>query len=914
MAAFTSKAVTGNASVGSNWVGDAAPNPAGGDTITIVVGADITLDQDCTFPGTGGVVGITINGTGSAAANHGILRVATGVTLTLAGTDTTTSAAMRIIQWGRFIPAAGSIILGNCASAWQTIIRNEGRISAIGTSGSHITFSVPAGGKKYDNAVAAESKSSSDYKWDEDYGVCCFALSNPWISNAAGDGPGAIGDSSFAKTATPSSPTTILVTEVATKALVNGAGKYFIDYDLGMVFFYHNATTSITAEVTYKYATAIKGWGINSLTNQTGHEALFDYCDFSWMGDSNTNQDHRVLDIQNKQTAAVASDRLAYVKNCTFNYCNRPIGLKANTGTAGDPLLITGNTFNASLGNVDGLIEIYRSSNSFVKIDSNTFRCNVYGIHVGVFSAITQDTFVITNNSFVIKGEGFVGTGGCSWPDLTFSGNTIIGAGGLVPSGRAIANVYGTSGHPATFSGNTIAYSNRAISFWSYTVIEKNLFYKNYHHGVNTCITNDCKLTNARIRNNLFYGETTVAEEGYDSGCSVDIGYFQGNWLDDVQVVNNTFCGNPYGGVGIGNNLDVTNYWAAITRLVIANNLSMINTTASSVGWKRSTSGSSGAGASGYVTRAHVTYFDRNLDYNFATRYSNINRQGMFSKGGQNYNDDSLVTRAIDGVALFSPNYAPSANRTLDFTYTSATDITLSWDGGTAVQLVFDSGTATAGANGSALGPDGTTNGSLTDSGKSWSTTKNNASCPACHWVKITGGTGSGQIRIIGTNTATVLTVVPAWTTPPDATSTYSIIRTEVTLADSGGSNTVNAGVYLPDLPVTTQQDTGISFADNSVTGSSPLLVDSDASDTDPLGSPGAATSYYISAGSPAIGIGTSVYGATSDYIGTTRDASPDAGFFEYVAAAAASGAGPGTYLRWTAGRLNVRVPPHYRR
>jgi hypothetical protein len=72
----------------------------------------------------------------------------------------------------------------------------------------------------------------------------------------------------------------------------------------------------------------------------------------------------------------------------------------------------------------------------------------------------------------------------------------------------------------------------------------------------------------------------------------------------------------------------------------------------------------------------------------------------------------------------------------------------------------FATGTATAG---------GAT--TLTNSGKNWATNQWANSCQ----VRITGGTGAGQIRIIASNTATVLTVSAAWTTNPDATSTYSI-------------------------------------------------------------------------------------------------------------------------------------------
>lgn len=57
----------------------------------------------------------------------------------------------------------------------------------------------------------------------------------------------------------------------------------------------------------------------------------------------------------------------------------------------------------------------------------------------------------------------------------------------------------------------------------------------------------------------------------------------------------------------------------------------------------------------------------------------------------------------------------------------------------------------------------------LVNSGKSWTTSQ---------WVnyqiRITGGTGAGQIRTITANDATSVTVA-AWTTTPDNTSTYSI-------------------------------------------------------------------------------------------------------------------------------------------
>ena len=69
-------------------------------------------------------------------------------------------------------------------------------------------------------------------------------------------------------------------------------------------------------------------------------------------------------------------------------------------------------------------------------------------------------------------------------------------------------------------------------------------------------------------------------------------------------------------------------------------------------------------------------------------------------------------------------------------------------------------------ATGTATSATGTT---LVNSAKTWTTNQ-----WANSQVRITGGTGAGQIRIITSNTGTTLTV-PTWTITPDATSVYAI-------------------------------------------------------------------------------------------------------------------------------------------
>lgn len=88
---------------------------------------------------------------------------------------------------------------------------------------------------------------------------------------------------------------------------------------------------------------------------------------------------------------------------------------------------------------------------------------------------------------------------------------------------------------------------------------------------------------------------------------------------------------------------------------------------------------------------------------------------------------------------------------------TPATDCKLRSTPGFVAQ--FATGTATAG-----------TSTTLTNSAKTWTVNQWTNS-----QVRITAGTGAGQVRTIASNTATALTVTAAWTTTPDATSQYVI-------------------------------------------------------------------------------------------------------------------------------------------
>ncbi|RUP37511.1 MAG: hypothetical protein EKK63_14680 [Acinetobacter sp.] len=130
---------------------------------------------------------------------------------------------------------------------------------------------------------------------------------------------------------------------------------------------------------------------------------------------------------------------------------------------------------------------------------------------------------------------------------------------------------------------------------------------------------------------------------------------------------------------------------------------------------------------------------------------------------------DNTTQYQIFGGSLWFQNAGASAGFAVydvaTNAWTNKTAVGVTWGtGGSLVSTpggvdTFESSTATAGAS--------TT---LTNSTKSWLTNQ-----WANSQVRITAGTGIGQIRTITSNTGTVLTVSSAWTVNPDATSQYSI-------------------------------------------------------------------------------------------------------------------------------------------
>lgn len=156
-----------------------------------------------------------------------------------------------------------------------------------------------------------------------------------------------------------------------------------------------------------------------------------------------------------------------------------------------------------------------------------------------------------------------------------------------------------------------------------------------------------------------------------------------------------------------------------------------------------------------------------------------------------------------------------------------------------------DSGTST-GSNTAAV---------LNDTGQTWTTNEyvNDA-------VKITGGTGAGQVRMIASNNATQLSVRDAWAVIPDNTSTYEIYEGKTvgniwTLGRAEGSASLNPD-FVQAYPGTDKirmfanevqsLGTGLFVRDESGSGRNSWFGDSKVTFTETIINPGASANIDV--------------------------------------------------------------------
>lgn len=179
-------------------------------------------------------------------------------------------------------------------------------------------------------------------------------------------------------------------------------------------------------------------------------------------------------------------------------------------------------------------------------------------------------------------------------------------------------------------------------------------------------------------------------------------------------------------------------------------------------------------GLNGYETCAALTLFvDGTLgsDSNQCTAAGAsacATIQGAINKIPKLIRHPVTVTVAANGSAVKTYTGAQISGFSFD-PATAAAGAFLEIDGtlitATGLATGTATGTATAGSAGS-----GATFGTMTDGTQTWT-----ANDLKGYILEITGGTGSGQTRMISSNTGTVITIVGTWATAPVAGSTYAI-------------------------------------------------------------------------------------------------------------------------------------------
>jgi hypothetical protein len=800
LASYTSTQ-SGNWSSTSTWGGSGPPG--NGDTATIASGTTVTVDTAVTVGSNASGIGAAVTIAGASSSSYGVLQMTnSGASLTLQGYDTTTNTLMTVNRYGQYNQSAGTLY-GSVASDYGSIVLNKGQIAFTGG-----TVSTPAANVSWATQITAESITATNYKPfsipSTSYYIYGVALLNPWIAGSAGTGLGSYGDSSLSFSV--SAPSGQLATEVSSLNAVTSTGTYFVDYERGIVYCYTTSAT-MTGTATYKCLSNTKSWGISTTQATTYNSITASGTTFNYMGRYSSAAEQFALMVSGCTGAGTPSQQFSFTGN-TVRWCGQFLDIKNCTGTSGNPLNVTGNTFyhsrcagTDSQPTYGATIATYHSTNAYLNLSSNTLFLRSAFYTPSCYAAVQgQNTgFVCSSNTgsaqTLIFGQH---PGSCAFPGGLIQNNVLTGLGELL-DGRFIVNFGGTAGNIATVSGNVFSNMCRFVHMSTNLTVTGNSVYYCFHHMLTGEPNDDVYDANITITDNLIFGPATTTI--YQSP-GIELGYNHRVFYDNVIIANNTCVGNPQGVFGFGDCQDNAGNTLAVNVSVL-NNLHYYNYAGGTTyGMRRATD------TTAELTKIHVLQCDYGCYYGAngatsSTYYGNTTATGAFTRGGTNYNVQTSGTRNLPGLALYGPSAAfPTSNIAVAYTDTtpgSTETLNLSTNNGstygTAVSIIHTTGTLTTYGASPQVQAGSFTPIALvmTDSSQSWSTTLNASTCPRSRWLKMTSGWLSGSVRAVTNNAATTVTIAPLWGASGGLSAATNASPIAITTSAAHGLSTGNS-------------------------------------------------------------------------------------------------------------------------
>jgi hypothetical protein len=507
-----------------------------------------------------------------------------------------------------------------------------------------------------------------------------------------------------------------------------------------------------------------------------------------------------------------------------------------------------------------------------------------------------------------ITGDGIRDGAGSGWPSYVFA------LGGL-------DNI--TEASPNYVKYNIIYGFLRGARMNRGTVWDHNVFMNLWHHGLvfasQESLNGGVSGQGLTISNNIFatYGITETLH-------LINLGYAESQLIDGAVIKNNTIMG-PASCIMLGDS-DGGTYTLLVGIQIYDNICAPAGSGTAMIRKNANTSHPQ-------MAQMQLEYVGYNAIQGATTPFLGVgpnantdnipnpeyNRNVLVTNTNGNYNTDA--TRNVTGVAIQNPTYSTAkTGGALRFTRTSDSNMTMAWalDGenyGAEAQLNWGgSGTTYSVSSSYSESPADLTvrlNSVITVNGTPFAAIGNptSTSCPITRWALMTSGAESGNaFAIVDCDSTSSITFAPH-ASNISANDTFVILNPEVRLYDADGVDYIDVGIDARSLPTSSKTDTGINLAMTDYCtgcGSDVIITGLPTTFTSgTTGSPIAPTTYI-----PAFGGSAQLAFTSDDYVpdGTAWTSASSLGSYLGAVAPDDSAPNPPTIGTATAGNAQASV------